>query len=102
MRGTPLYLSGQLDAAGRQFTLSTDVSSTNNINKFVFIGTFTGIRTILIVDFTGIYYLSYAFGWTSFFQGVSSIPVPPLAGKLVIDMISLIIIEKQSKKNING
>lgn len=44
------------------------------------VGTFTGMRTIVIVDFVGIDHLSHAFGWVSFFQGISCIPVPPLAG----------------------
>ncbi|XP_071174835.1 monocarboxylate transporter 14-like [Mytilus edulis] len=44
------------------------------------VGTFTGMRTIVIVDFVGIDYLSHAYGWVSFVQGISCIPVPPLAG----------------------
>ena len=50
---------------------------------FCFVGTFTGMRTIVIVDFVGIDYLSHAYGWVSFFQGISCIPVPPLAGKII-------------------
>lgn len=47
------------------------------------------------MDFTGIDYLSYAFGWTSFFQGVSSIPVPPLAGNLILHYCCVCVRERE-------